>query len=38
LGLFSPDNVVVMIFLFGVALVAGCGFIGGLYLLLRVLF
>ena len=37
LGLFSPDNVVVMILLFALALLAGCGFLGGLYLLLRVL-
>jgi hypothetical protein len=37
LKLVSPDHVVVMILLFGLALLAGCGFLGGLYLLLRVL-
>lgn len=38
LGIFSPDNVAVMILLFGLALLAGCGLFGGLYLLSRVLF
>jgi hypothetical protein len=38
LNLFSPDNVVVMILLFALALLAGCEFIGGLYLPLSVLF
>jgi len=37
LGLFSPDNVVVQVLIFGLALLAGCGFVGGLYLLLRVI-
>jgi hypothetical protein len=37
LGLFSPDNTVVQVLIFGLALLAGCGFLGGLYLLLRVL-
>jgi hypothetical protein len=32
----SQDNVVVQVLIFGLALLAGCGFIGGLYLLLRV--
>ena len=36
LNLLSPDNVVVMILLFGLALLAGCGLLGGLYLLVRV--
>jgi hypothetical protein len=35
LSLFSADNVVVMILLFGLALLAGCGFLGGLLLLVR---
>jgi hypothetical protein len=33
----SPDNVVVQVLIFGLALLAGCGFLGGLYLLVRVL-
>ena len=37
LGWLSPDNPVVAILTFGLALLAGCGFVGGLYLLLRVL-
>jgi hypothetical protein len=37
LGLFSPDNTVVHVLIFGLALLAGCGFLGSLYLLLRVL-
>jgi membrane-anchored glycerophosphoryl diester phosphodiesterase (GDPDase) len=36
LGLFAPDNTVVRVLVFGLALLSGCGFIGGLYLLLRV--
>ena len=37
LGLLSQDNVVVEVLMFGLALLAGCGFVGGLYLLLRVI-
>lgn len=37
LKLLSPDNVVVQVLVFGLALLAGCGFLGGLYLILRVL-
>ena len=37
LHLFSPDNTVVLVLIFGLALLAGCGFVGGLYLLLRVI-
>jgi hypothetical protein len=37
LGLLSPDNPVVAVLIFGLALLSGCGFLGGLYLLLRVL-
>ena len=37
LGLFSPDRTVVQVLIFGLALLAGCGFGGGLYLLLRVI-
>jgi hypothetical protein len=37
LGLFSPDNTVVQVLIFALALLAACGFLGGLYLLLRVL-
>ena len=37
LHLLSPDNLVVQVLIFGLALLAGCGLIGGLYLLLRVL-
>jgi len=33
----SPDNAVVQVLIFGLALLAGCGFVGGLYLLLRVI-
>ena len=36
LRVLSPDNAVVMISLFALALLAGCGLLGGLYLLLRV--
>jgi hypothetical protein len=35
--LLSPDNPVVQVLIFGLALLAGCGFLGGLYLLVRVL-
>ena len=35
LGWFSPDNPVIAVLIFGLALLAGCGFIGGFYLLLR---
>ena len=37
LGLFSADNTVVQVLIFGLALLAGCGLVGGLYLLLRVI-
>jgi hypothetical protein len=37
LGLFSPDKAVVQVLIFGLALLAGCGFIGGLYLLVLVI-
>lgn len=37
LHLLSPDNLVVQVLIFGLALLVGCGLIGGLYLLLRVL-
>ena len=37
LGFLSPDNLVVQALIFGLALLSGCGFIGGLYLLVRVL-
>lgn len=37
LQFFSPDNAVVLVLIFGLALLAGCGFVGGLYLLLRVI-
>src|SRR5262245_23836792 len=37
LGLISQDNVVVQVLSFGLALLAGCGLIGGLYLLVRVI-
>lgn len=37
LRLLSPDNTVVQVLIFGLALLAGCGLIGGFYLLLRVL-
>jgi hypothetical protein len=37
LGFFSPDNTVVQALIFGLALLAGCGLIGGLYLLVRVI-
>jgi hypothetical protein len=33
----APDNPVVAVLIFALTLLAGCGFIGGLYLLLRVL-
>jgi hypothetical protein len=33
----SPDNPLVGALIFGLALLSGCGFIGGLYLLVRVL-
>jgi len=36
LGFLSPDNPVVEGLIFGLALLSGCGFVGGLYLLLRV--
>ncbi len=35
--LLSHDNPVVQVLIFGLALLAGCGLLGGLYLLLRVL-
>jgi hypothetical protein len=38
LASFSQDNLLVQFLIFGLALLAGCGFIGGLYLLLRVVF
>ena len=38
LGLISQDSAVVQVLIFGLALLAGCGFLGGLYLLLRVIF
>lgn len=37
LGLLSQDSPVVQVLIFGLALLAGCGFLGGLYLLVRVL-
>ena len=37
-GLLSPDNVLVMVVLFVLALLTGCGSLGGLYLLVRVFF
>lgn len=37
LGLLSRDNPLVEALIFGLALLAGCGFLGGLYLLLRVI-
>ena len=37
LCLFSPDNTVVQVLIFGLALLAGCGIVGGLYLLVRVI-
>ena len=37
LGLLSPENAVVQVLIFGLALLSGCGLLGGLYLLLRVL-
>jgi hypothetical protein len=36
LHILSPDNPVVQVLVFGLALLSGCGFLGGLYLLLRV--
>ena len=36
-GFFSQDNPVVQFLIFGLALLAGGGFLGGLYLLLRVI-
>jgi uncharacterized membrane protein (DUF485 family) len=36
LGCFSLDKAVVAVLVFALALFAGCGLIGGLYLLLRV--
>ena len=36
LPVLSPDNPLVGALIFGLALLAGCGFLGGLYLLLRV--
>ena len=33
-----PDSTVVQVLIFGLTLLAGCGFVGGLYLLVRVLF
>jgi hypothetical protein len=37
LGTLPQDNPFVQVLLFGLALLAGCGFVGGLYLLLRVI-
>jgi hypothetical protein len=37
LGFLSPNNPVVGVLIFGLALLSGCGLLGGLYLLLRVL-
>jgi hypothetical protein len=37
LGFLSQDNPLVEALIFGLALLSGCGFIGGLYLLLRVI-
>lgn len=37
LRILSQDNPAVQVLIFGLALLAGCGLIGGLYLLLRVL-
>lgn len=36
LHLLSPDNPLVAVLIFGLALLAGCGLLGGIYLLLRV--
>jgi hypothetical protein len=36
LRLLSPDNPVVQVMMFGLPLLAGCGLLGGLYLLVRV--
>ena len=36
LSLLSQDSRVVQVLIFGLALLAGCGFLGGIYLLLRV--
>ena len=37
LGFLSPDNPLVAVLMFGLTLPAGCGLVGGLYLLLRVI-
>ena len=37
LGWLSPDNPVAQVLIFGLALLAGCGILGGLYLLVRVI-
>jgi hypothetical protein len=37
LGWLSQDNTVVQVMIFGSALLAGCGLVGGVYLLLRVI-
>jgi hypothetical protein len=37
LGLLSEDNPVALLLIFGLALLAACGVIGGLYLLVRVI-
>jgi hypothetical protein len=37
LRFFSQDNPLVQVLIFGLALLSGCGFIGGFYLFLRVL-
>ena len=37
LGWLSPDNLVAQVLIFGLALLAGCGILGGLYLLVRVI-
>ena len=36
LRVLSPDNPLVEVLIFGLALLSGCGLLGGLYLLLRV--
>jgi hypothetical protein len=38
LSALSQDSVLVQVLIFGLALLAGCGFVGGLNLLVRVLF
>ena len=38
LGFLSPDDALVQTLIFGLALLAGCGLLGGLYLILRGVF